>query len=576
MRQPISCPSSTPTGDALRSLLMLGVALAMVITGCSRPDHGYFGTIKPLHGPDEIWINNSSEPEWIDPNKCSDSTGGEIIGNTFSGLVEVHPATLEPCPAIATHWDVSDDRRVYTFHLRPSLWSDGTSLTAHDFVYSFRRLVDPKTASKYASNGHVLKGGRDVCDGKAALESLGVRAIGDLTLEVTLEDPIPYILDLLTFYSFMPIPRHLLERLAAQGIAEDLWTRPEHVVCNGAYRMTEWKFRQHMVFEKNPRAWDAERVRIGRVRLGMVENATTALAMYAMCEFDLQGSNAVLPSEFMDSLQKFKDFRRDDYVAVYFYWINTTRPPLDNLLLRRALSLAIDRESLVRYITRGGQTATSTLAIAGMAGYASPEQPLFDPDEARRLLHEAGYARGADVPPIALSYNTADSNKQIAETIQQMWKNELGIAVELENVEWNVFLDKAARMDFQICRMGWTADYDDPFNFLEILSSGTGNNHSNWKNPEYDQRLREANRELDRQLRLDKLRAAETMALAHQPLIPLYVYKRSQLVKPYVRGFWSNNQDRHPWKYLWVDDTFDPNAPPPADPPPPRPGATPS
>jgi len=555
--------------------IVFAMALAALFSGCSRPDHGYFGTIKPVHGPNEIWINNSTEPEWIDPSTCSDSAGGEIIWNIFAGLVQAHPATLEPCPDIATHWDISEDGRTYTFHLRPSEWSDGTPLTAHDFVYSFRRLVDPKTASKYASNGHVLQGGVAISAGKAAPETLGVRAIDDLTLEVKLTDPVPYFMSLLTFYSFMPIPQHLMESLAAKGIAPELWVRPEYVVCNGPYRMTEWRFRQHMIFAKNPRYWDAANVRLDRVRLAMVENETTALAMYAAGEFDWPGHNSALPFEFMDYVEEFKDFRRHSELRSYFYWINTKRPPLDNPLLRRALSRAVNRTALVTHITRGEQTPTASLAPNGLAGYRGLDLPLFDPDEARRLLAEAGYASGADVPPITLTYNTSEGHKQVAEAIQQMWKQELGITVELENLEWNVFLQKAAQTDFQICRMGWSADYEDPFNFLEILSGASGNNHSNWKSPEYDRLVLEANRELDPAVRLEKLRQAEAVALAEQPLIPIYIGTSSQLIKPYVRGMWANQLVRHPWKYLWIDEAFDPAKPPTADPPPPNPRASP-
>jgi ABC-type oligopeptide transport system substrate-binding subunit len=248
----------TPVGSLKQNGWQLqAVAWAVVVlAGCQPADTDFFGTTTPRHGPDELWINNGSEPEWLDPNKCSDGTGGEILWNTFAGLVQAHPATLEPLPEIASRWDISPDGRTYTFHLRPSQWSDGEPLTAHDFVFSFRRLVDPLTASKYASNGHIVKGGAAIGRGEAAPETLGVTALDDLTLEVELEHPLPYVLSFLSFYSFMPIPRHLLDALDRRGIEQDLWTRPEHVVCNGPYRMTEWAFRQRMVFEKNPRYWD--------------------------------------------------------------------------------------------------------------------------------------------------------------------------------------------------------------------------------------------------------------------------------------------------------------------------------
>ena len=549
--------------------LVLGSVVSLAL-GCRPAETGYFGTTTPRHPPNELWINNAGEPEWLDPNRCADGNGGEIIWNTFAGLVQAHPATLEPMPEIATRWDVSADRQTYTFHLRPSQWSDGTPLTAHDFVFSFRRLVDPKTGSKYATNGHIFKGGAAVGRGAAPPESLGVRAVDDLTLVVELEDPLPYVLSFLTFYSFMPIPRHLLADLERRGIDEALWTRPEHVVSNGPYRLSEWKFRQRMVFDRNPRYWDAANVRLDRVRVAMVESYTTALNMYAAGEFDWPGSNTSLPAEFMDYLAGFKDYRRHPYLASYYYWINTKAPPLDNPLLRRALALAIDREALVRHVTRGGQIPAADLVPDGVAGYQALGRPLFDPEAARRLLAEAGYASGADVPAITLTYNTSEGHKQVAEAVQQMWKDVLGISVELENQEWKVFLSTAEMNNFQLCRMGWTADYADPFTFLELLTSACGNNHSNWSDPAYDRLLKEANREPDPATRLAKFREAEALALEQQPLIPLYTYTRTQLVKPYVRGIWGNHQDRHPWKYIWIDEAAP--AAPAADPPPPAPG----
>ncbi len=546
--------------------LVLGSVVSLAL-GCRPAETGSFGTTTPRHPPNELWINNAGEPEWLDPNRCADGNGGEIIWNTFAGLVQAHPATLEPMPEIATRWDVSADRQTYTFHLRPSQWSDGTPLTAHDFVFSFRRLVDPKTGSKYATNGHIFKGGAAVGRGAAPPESLGVRAVDDLTLEVELEDPLPYVLSFLTFYSFMPIPRHLLADLERRGIDEALWTRPEHVVSNGPYRLSEWEFRQRMVFERNPRYWDAVNVRLDRVRVAMVESYTTALNMYAAGEFDWPGSNTSLPAEFMDYLAGYKDYRRHPYLASYYYWINTKAPPLDNPLLRRALALAIDREALVRHVTRGGQIPSADLVPDGVAGYQALGRPLFDPEAARRLLAEAGYASGADVPAITLTYNTSEGHKQVAEAVQQMWKDVLGISVELENQEWKVFLSTAEMNNFQLCRMGWTADYADPFTFLELLTSACGNNHSNWSDPAYDRLLKEANREPDPATRLAKFREAEALALEQQPLIPLYTYTRTQLVKPYVRGIWGNHQDRHPWKYIWIDEASP--AAPAADPPPP-------
>ena len=243
--------------------------------------------------------------------------------------------------------------------------------------------------------------------------------------------------------------------------------------------------------------------------------------------------------------------------ATCWEWINTTKPPLDNPLIRRALSLAIDRDSLVQHVTRGGQIGSSDLVPDGLAGYEGLHLPVYDPVEARRLLAEAGYPKGQDLPGVTLSFNTSEGHKQVAEAIQAMWQQELGITVELENQEWKVFLANAEQMNFQISRMGWIGDYADPYTFLELLTGDCGNNHSNWSSKAYDALLEQANQHNDPEERLKILRKAEAFALEEQPLIPLYVYTRTQLIKPYVRGIWGNHQDRHPWKYMWIDESYE-------------------
>ena len=623
-------------GAMLRTRWLVPSALICALAGgCwsgggdpASPD--YFGTTSPRHGVDELWVNNGSEPQWIDPGKCSDSNGGEVIWNTFAGLVEADPKTLEAIPDIATDWEISDAGTTYTFHLRESTWSDGKWLTADDFAWSFRRLLDPVTASKYASNGYILQHGdafsqralhlrevgpeiteveiRDwfeqtisddvtllrvkldrerqwaflfvtaanqegsvdhptllgqlantplagtkVTPEIAGPDVVGVEATGDHELVVRLENPIPYFLNFLTFYSFMPVPRHVIERLQRDGLNTDLWTRPEYIVSNGAYCLTEWKFRQYMLFTKNDRYWNADAVHIKKIKALMIESYNTALNMYRAGEIDFPGGNSSLPSEFIDHLRRYKDFHHAPYLAEYFYWMNTTRPPLDNRHLRRALSLAIDRKLLVDKVTRGNQIPTQDLVPDRLAGYDGLKRTVFDPVAARVELEAAGYARGADVPPIELIYNTSEGHRQLAEAVQQMWKEHLGVEVAISNLEWKVYLGKLERTDFQIARMGWIGDYADPYTFLELLTTTCGNNHSNWSNAEYDGLIRKANQILDPTARLAVMRQAEELAMAEQPLLPIYVYTKSQMIKPFVRGVTPNYQDRHLWKYLSID-----------------------
>jgi oligopeptide transport system substrate-binding protein len=602
----------------------LAALLTLSLFGCTRGGSGYYGTTEPKHGPDEVWTNLGGEPEYIDPGKASENTGGTIITNIFAGLTQAHPVTLEPLPDIARSWDVSADGRHYTFHLRPSTWSDGVPLTAADFAYAWRRALDPATASKYASflfplrygemfsrralllrgvgtaseaqlrasieliapvellrmapeldAAFVIVGGDD--DARPALRErvmrelrgkqlaqrplevgpvdaslVGVRAEDDLTLSVDLEDPLPYFLHLVKFYTAMPVPRHVIERLAKAGQSTDLWTRPENIVSNGPYVVEAAKFRQYLRLAKNPRYWDAQHVRMPRVRLAMIDSYNTTLNMYEAGELDSIGASVGLPAEFMDTLAKQKDFHSAPQMASYFYWCNVQRPPLDDVRVRTALRLAIDRQTLVTKIMRGGQLASADLVPEGLAGYHGPHSPIFEPDRARSLLREAGY--GPDHPlKITLSYNTSETHKQLAEAIQAMWQRELGIEVELENQEWNVFLKTVAAGSFQIARMAWIGDYPDPYTFLELLTPQNGNNHSGWSDPRYESLLKRANVTREPSARFELLRQAEQLAMDAAPILPVYTYTRAELTKPYLMGHAINYENRHLFRYWWID-----------------------
>ncbi len=604
----------------LASCWLLGVA-----TDCSRGAHGYYGTTRPKHGPDEIWTNLSTEPEYIDPGKCSDSAGGFVIVNLFAGLVQPHPVTLAPMPDLAERWTVSPDGRRYEFHLRASTWSDGVALTAHDFEYSWKRVLDPATASKYATflyplryaemfqrrailvrgasetdapalrarvetlspiealtpapelgGMFVLLGGDE--EGRAARRAqvihaldgltlgasqlhaaqtdasvVGVHAVSDDTLVVELETPVPYFLYLLSYYTAMPVPRHVIERLAAAGENTDLWTRPDHIVTNGAYMLHEWKFRQYAWLHKNPSYWDAARVRVPRIRLAMVDSYNTTLNLYEAGELDSIGPNASLPAEFMDALSRYRDFRRAPALVTYFYWFNTHVAPVNDARVRRALSLAVDRQSIVEHITRSGQIPTADLVPDQVGGYRGPHSPLFDPEAARALLREAGYGPGHPFPELTLTYNTSEGHKQIAEAVQQMWKTNLGVDVTLENQEWKVYLKTMQTGAFQLARMGWVGDYPDPNTFLELLTAHNGNNHSGWHDAHYDELLKQANASVDAAKRMVMLREVERYMLAALPVLPMYVYTRSELVKPYLMGHALNYENRYLCKYWWID-----------------------
>lgn len=595
-------------------------------TACQRPT-GYFGTVRPRHPPDTLWINNNTEPEWIDPGKCADGVGGSVIDSLFAGLMQANPHNMQAEPDIAESYSRSADGKTYTFVLRPSQWSDGRPLVAEDFAWSWRRVLDPRTASRYTSMLYILRhgqafaeralwvtatgpldpvdlqrlldaqqlptekietahdpngllvflagpetqrqattaralqgldgqqaGGQKLSVQLAGADLVGVRALDDRTLEVRLNHPVPYFLNLAAYHVFRPVPRHVLDKLEAAHQDPDLWTRPEHIVSNGPYVLGEWHFKHYLTYEKNPRYWDAAHVQIQHVRVLEVDNVNTALNMYRTGDLDWLGNNTPLPSEFIAHMRQYKDTHVDPMLSVYFYWLNTQAPPLDNVKVRQALSLAIDREALVQYVTRGGQLPTADLVPDGLGGYQGLKRPLYDPAAAKRLLAEAGYPNGVGLPPVTLTYNTAEGHKQLAEAVQEMWHKVLDIEVQIENQEWKVYLGNLDTRAFQVARMAWVGDYADANTFLsDVLSQHAGNNLSGWHDPRYEALLEQANNQDDANLRLGLLRQAEVLAMDAQPLIPLYVYTRSYTIKPYIRGFWPDPLDRHGIKHMSID-----------------------
>lgn len=595
------------------------LALALLCHACDRND-AWYGTTVPKHGANELWLNNGGEPEWSDPGKCSDAVGGTVINNTFEGLVAPDPKTLVPTPGMAERWETSADKRVWTFHLRDGTkWSDGTPLTAADFVWSWARVLDPKTLAKYGdqlydiANGdayhqravHVTGYGREasaLADAMAAVgtvdrikpdplgngsfvffadaddalrakaiaaakalgpgvsaavtgpAALGLAAPDDRTFVVTLEVPVPYFLiKINTQYTFYPVPRHVIQRLEAEGKSGDLWTRPENFVGNGPFVLTEHRFRHYMIFEPNPHYWDRASITLDRVKLLEIESYVTALQMYKAGEIDYIGENSSLPSEYSVFLRKKKDYRFTGFTTTYWYWFNTLDPALKDKRVRHALNLATDKQRIVDAVTKQNQIPATSYIQEGLAGYKRIPGEGYDPEKARRLLAEAGYPGGKGLPPVAISYNTSETHKAIAEAIQEMWRKELGIDAQIRNEEWKVFLKNLEQGNFQVGRLGWTADYPDPYTFFSVFLSTSSNNHSDWKDRTFDELVDFANAAEDPEERLARLAKAEEYLLDALPAMPIYFYTRAYIVKPYVKGLYSNFQDRHPWKAIHID-----------------------
>ena len=526
-------------------IILLG--LLMILSTSCKKSSIYFGKTEPVSG-NVFRFNNDTEPGYLDPELVTGQPEFRIVWLLFEGLTTTDPKTLEAAPGAAERWEISSDQQTYTFHLRKNLtWSDGKPITARDFVYSWTRALDPKTASQYANNLYHLVNGQEFNQGKVKDPSLlGVRAVDDATLQVHLHQPVPYFLSLTSFPTLMPVPAHLIAKYG------DHWADPAHIIGNGPFHLVNHQTNAFFEFERNPRYWGREGVKLEKVVAYSISDLSTTANMYESGMLDWVPSGG-FPPEYVASMKRFRDLKTQPFLANYFYSFNTTRPPLDNPMVRRALSMAVDRKAITDDLIRGGQIPGANFVPVGFPAYQSPPGPEYNPKEAARLLAEAGYSHGQNFRPIEILFNTAESHKKVAEAIQQMWSKNLNITVTLHNEEWATFLKRRQSLDYDVGREGWIADYPDPSTFTELLESTNGNNETGWKNQEYDRLQIQARKEIDNAKRMELFQQAEKILVEEMPVLPIYTYTSNSLIKPYVRGFLPSPMDRYQLDKVWID-----------------------
>jgi ABC-type oligopeptide transport system substrate-binding subunit len=385
-------------------------------------------------------------------------------------------------------------------------------------------------------------------------EDIGVEGLDDRTLRIRTSDPVPYLPGLVAHQFFSPVPRKPIEQFGEE------WTRPEHIISSGPFTLQTWKPYDQLVVVRNPTYWDAARVRLDRITFYPLEASTTMMNLYKAGDADAV-YNHVPPAAWLDQLRPLKDYMDKPENGSEFYYINTTRPPTNDVRVRKALSMSIDRVALAEF-RRTAKPLTGLVPTGVFPGYPNPEGDPFDPVKAKKLLADAGYrdASGAFDPSrfpssdIEISYNTNDSNRQVAEFVQAQWKQNLGLTIGLRNMEFRTFLGVRAKRDYRgVARSGWSGDYMDPFTFLDLFSTRDGNNGSGWFDPVYARMLRDANRERDPQTRYDLLAKAERLVLDAQPFIPLFTPATNWMKKPYVMGMYANPLTLHVWKYVWIE-----------------------
>jgi oligopeptide transport system substrate-binding protein len=576
-------------------------------SACSIPGEteSYFGnTIPPRENV--LRYISGPEPESLDPQIGSSQNEQRIYLALYEGLVEYDPQTLQPVPAIAERWETNADSTEFTFHLRKNArWSNGEAITARDFVYTVRRGLDPKFASRnanqayYIQNAEAFNAGsmfvQDAASGdfitgggaKARLtipasekaraaffktkpelektiegknlvpvraDDLGVEAIDDFTIRIRLEQSVPFFVQLLPHNFFRLVPEKVIKEHG------DAWTKPQNIVTSGAFRLKTWSPYHELVIEKNRYYWDAANVRLDGIKFYPVEDQMTVMNLYKVGEVDATYNRSV-PRSWLFFIQQKKDHMDEREASIEYYVINTTKAPMNDVRVRRAFALSIDKRLLTAQ--RRNAKPLSSLAPPGVfANYPVRQPDDFNPSLAKQLLAEAGFRDDAGnfaaakfpIEEIAVTYNTSEGNRFNAEIIQQQWKQNLGLTVPLKNMETKTFIQHVTRLEYKgFARFGYAADFVDPYSLLNIFATETGDNGTGWSNSNYKELLDKANLTLDESERYRLLSDAENLFLSEQPIIPLTASSTNWLKKPYVKGMFANALSLHPWKFVSIE-----------------------
>ncbi|NQU44919.1 peptide ABC transporter substrate-binding protein [bacterium] len=500
-------------------------------------------------------LGNGTEPETLDPHLMTGHPEFKVAWALFEGLTTLDPATLDVRPGVAESWEVSEDGLLYRFRLRPDArWSNGDPVTARDFVFAWKRMLTPGLAAPYADFLFPIDSAQAYNNGEIQdFGEVGVRAVEDLILEVRLIRPTPHFLFVQAMPFYFPVHEKSLLEFGAIDQRDTRWTRPGNLVSNGAFQLAERAPDRFLRVEKNPHYPGRDAVRLKGVEFYPIDSAQTEERAFRTGK--LHQTNSLAPNKIDVYRRENPDLLRiHPLYGTYFYRFNTTRPPLDDARVRRALAMAIDRRDIVEHVTRGGQEPTGSFVPPGV-GYTPADPIPRDIEEARGLLAEAGFPNGEGFPRLSLLYNTSESHRSVAEAVQFMWKTHLGVEIELMNQDWKVYLNTVAQLDYEIARGSWIGDYVDPQNFLEILASDSPHNRCGYSNAEYDSLIAQATRFRGREERYALLRRAEEILLADAPVAPIYTYASIFLQAPEVKGWGDNLMDYPSYRQAWIEES---------------------
>ena len=499
-----------------------------------------------------LHYGNGAEPQGLDPHVVTGVPENHLIRALFEGLAVKNPITLEPEPGVAERWTFNDDRSVITFYLNPNAkWSNGEQVTADDFVWSWNRALHPETGNLYAYMLYPVKNAEAYAKGEVSeFSEVGVKALDETTLRVTLNAPTPYFIQLMDHYSTFAVHPETLLKFGKMTDRFTPWTRVGNIVSNGAFVLEDWALNRHIKMIKNQEYWDKDNVSLNGVVFYPTENEVSEERMFRVEQ--LHRTEGV-PLDKVPVYRAIPEspYMQDPYLGTYYYLVNIDRPPVDDVRVRQALSMSLDREQLARTVMQEVVIPAYSITPPGTLGYQPPKLFDFDPEKARQLLAEAGYPNGEGWPGLDIIYNTNEAHRKIDVAVQQMWKKYLNVDITISNQEWKVYLNAVSQRDFQVARRGWIGDYVDPNNFLDLFITDGGNNNTGFANDYYDEMILQlAPRAPTEEERFAIFHEAETLLMQQMPIIPIYTYATRHLVHPSVEGMYPNLMDSLNLKYV--------------------------
>lgn len=518
-------------------LLSVILVLGALLAGCSSQSK----TATTSQGQSEqvLNLNLGEEPPTLDPQKATDEVSITVLNAVLEGLVRYNKdGKIEKGSGLAKDWKISDDGLTYTFYLRDAKWSDGNPITAYDFEYAWKRALDPKTGSQYAYQLYYIKGAEEYNSGKGSADQVGVKALDDKTLQVTLKAPAPQFLGLTSFVTYLPLEKSVYEKYG-----DKVGSDPSTMVFSGPFIIKEWNHEQNIVLEKNPNYWDKDNVKLDKINFSMIKDNNSLVQNYDTGALD----SIFIPGDYIDKYKDSPEFHTYALATVWYLQFNNKDKIFKNANIRKAFTLAVNRELFVKEVMKNGSIPAEAVVPPGIPGYngdfRSEAGPGYFKDndvaQAKEYLQKGLQELGlSKLPTIKFLAGDTDTAKKYSVALQQMWNQALGVQVEIQNVAFKVRLDMMDRGDYQIVLAGWGADYNDPMTFLDMWETNNGNNTAFYSNPEYDKLIEQAKVNGDPKSRVEEMIQAEKILMKDMPIGPLWFQARAYVVKPYVKNLY--------------------------------------